>query len=291
MGRQLLAYLESALAVAVAALVAGAVNQLFSLPHVTVLLLAAVLFSAFRWGLGPSLFAALCSVAVSSYFFMPPLYSFRVDAPQDIADLCVFVLVAVFTSSLAARVRRQAVEASAREARLRELFSFSRTLAGLLDLDGLLVATVGHFSTVLRRPVVLLLPSNDGLRTIPSDTPLLDDAAKKAAHRIWTSLLPGGARTQAAAAEGWTFHPLTSTGGCVGLLAIAEVPNGPQLADPAQPHLQTLLDHAATVIERATRRDAPTASYVQTSPKSLSRSGPDLLADPGDFGTGVLPKC
>jgi two-component system sensor histidine kinase KdpD len=136
MRRRLFAYLESALVVAVAALVAGAVNQLFLLPHVTVLLLAAVLFSAFRWGLGPSLFAALCSVALSSYFFMPPLYSFRVDAPQDIADLCIFVLVAVFTSSLAARVRRQAVEASVREARLRELFSFSRTLAGLLDLDG-----------------------------------------------------------------------------------------------------------------------------------------------------------
>jgi two-component system, OmpR family, sensor histidine kinase KdpD len=92
MRRRLFAYLESALVVAVAALVAGAVNQLFLLPHVTVLLLAAVLFSAFRWGLGPSLFAALCSVALSSYFFMPPLYSFRVDAPQDIADLCIFVL-------------------------------------------------------------------------------------------------------------------------------------------------------------------------------------------------------
>ncbi len=259
MRRQVLAYLESALAVAVAALVAGAINQLFLLPHVTVLLLAAVLFSAFRWGLGPSLFAALCSVAVSSYFFMPPLYSFRVEAPQDIADLCAFVLVAMFTSSLTARVRRQAAEASARQARLQELFSFSRTLAGLLDLEGLLAATAGHFCVVLRRPAVLLLPSNGGLRAIPPDAPLLDDAARKAAHRIWTSTLPGGTRMPAAAAEGWTFHPLTSAGGRVGLLAIADVPNGPEPTDLAQPHLQTLLDHAATVIERATRRDAPTA--------------------------------
>jgi hypothetical protein len=131
------------------------------------------------------------------------------------------------------------------------------------------VATVGHFSTVLRRPVVLLLPSNDGLRTIPLDTPLLDDAARKAAYRIWTNPLPGGARTQAAAAEGWTFHLLTSVGGRVGLLAIADVPNGSQLADPEQPHLQTLLDHAATVIERAT---GPLFSHADTSLKSLSRS-------------------
>jgi two-component system sensor histidine kinase KdpD len=137
MRRTVFAYLGSALTVIAAALAARIVDHFVLLPHVTVLLLAAVLFSAVRWGLGPSLFAALCSVAMSSYFFMPPLYSFRIDAPQDIVDLCVFVLVAVFTSKLAARVRRQAIEASRREARLRELVSFSRTLAGLLDFDGL----------------------------------------------------------------------------------------------------------------------------------------------------------
>ena len=260
MRRRLFAYLESALAVAVAALVAGAVNQLFVLPHVTVLLLAAVLFSALRGGLGPSLFAALCSVAVSSYFFMSPIYSFRVDAPQDIADLCVFALVAVFTSSLAARVRRQAVEASVREARLRELFSFGRTLAGLLDFDKLLVAMVGHFGAVLRRPVVLLLPWDSGLRMVPPDTQPFDNAAREAAQRIWSSPLPDGAGTQTVLADGWTFHPLIGTRGRVGLLAVANVSNGRELADPEQPGLRTLLEHAATVIERATSGDAPIAS-------------------------------
>jgi two-component system sensor histidine kinase KdpD len=258
MRRRLVAYLESALAVAVAALVAGAVNKIFVLPHVTVLLLAAVLFSAFRGGLGPSLFAALCSVATSSYFFMPPLYSFRVDAPQDIADLCVFVLVAVFTSSLTARVRRQAIEASMREARLRELFSFSRTLAGLLDFDKLLVAMVEHFGAVLRRPVVLLLPWDNGLRMIPPDSKLLDDAAREAAQHIWSRALPEGAGNQAA--DGWIFCPLTGARGRVGLLAVADLPGGNGLATPEQLGLRTLLDHAATVIERAMRTDAPTAS-------------------------------
>jgi two-component system sensor histidine kinase KdpD len=255
--RRIFAYVQSAVAVAVAALFAGAVNQLFVLPHVTVLLLAAVLFSAMRWGLGPSLFAALCSVAVSSYFFMPPLYSFRVDAPQDIADLCVFVLVAVFTSSLAARVRRQAAEASVREARLQELFSFSRTLAGLLDFDKLLVAMVAHFAAVLRRPVVLLLPLDNALRMIPPDNGSFDDAAREAAQHNWSRPLPDGASTQTVLAAGWAFHPLIGTHGRVGLLAVAD---GPNLPDPKQPNLPTLLRHAATVIERATNRDASSSS-------------------------------
>jgi two-component system sensor histidine kinase KdpD len=251
--RRLFAYLESALAVAVAALVAAAINQVFVLPHITVLLLAAVLFSAFRGGLGPSLFAALCSVAVSSYFFMPPLYSFRIDAAQDIVDLCVFVLVAVFTSSLAARVRRQAVEASMREARLQELFSFSRALAGLLDCDKLLVAMVGHFATVLQRPVVLLLPWDNDWRMIPPDMQSFGDAAREAAQRIWSSQLQDGTEIQAVSAAGWIFHALPGTRGRVGLLAVADVPNA---VEPKQLGLPTLLKHAGTVIERATSRDA-----------------------------------
>ena len=100
--------------------------------------------------------------------------------------------------------RRQAVEASVREARLRELFSFSRTLAGLLDFDKLLVAMVGHFGAVLRRPVVLLLPWDNGLRIVPPDTQPFDNSAREAAHRIWSSMLPDGAGTQAVLADGWS---------------------------------------------------------------------------------------
>jgi two-component system sensor histidine kinase KdpD len=262
MRRRLLAYLGSALAVTAAALTARAIDQLFVLPRVTVLLLAAVLFSAVRWGLGPSLFAALCSVAVSSYFFMPPLYSFRVDAPQDIVDLGVFVLVAVLTSNLAAQVRRQAIEASAREARLRELVSFSRNLAGLLDFDRLLEAMVAHLGTVLQRPVVLLLPSDERFRMVPPNAERLDDAAQREAQRIWTSPLPDRAGTQTVLADGWTFHSLPGARGRVGLLAVAHMPDGQALTE--QPGLRALLEHAAIIIERATGRDAPTAIQTRT---------------------------
>jgi len=105
-----LPYLNSALAVAAVGVVARALTQLVPLPHVSVLFLAAVITSAALWGLGPSLFAAVLSVAGGSFFFYSPLYSFHVANPQDFADLTVFVVVAVLVSRLADGVRRQARE-------------------------------------------------------------------------------------------------------------------------------------------------------------------------------------
>jgi two-component system sensor histidine kinase KdpD len=106
----LLAYLKSALAVAVVGFAAHALTRLVALPHVSVLFVAAVITSAALWGLGPSLFAAFLSVAAGSYLFYSPIYSFHVTDPQDFADLAVFVIVAVLTSRLADGVRRQARE-------------------------------------------------------------------------------------------------------------------------------------------------------------------------------------
>jgi len=96
--------------VLVVGLAAQALTRFVPLPHVSVLFLAAVITSAAQWGLAPSLFAAVLSVAGGSFFFYSPLYSFHVANPQDFADLTVFVVVAVLTSRLADGVRRQARE-------------------------------------------------------------------------------------------------------------------------------------------------------------------------------------
>jgi two-component system, OmpR family, sensor histidine kinase KdpD len=100
----------SAFAVLAVGIVAYTLTRLVPLPHVSVLFLAAVITSAAIWGLGPSLFAAVLSVAGGSYFFYSPIYSFAVASSQDIADLAVFLIVAALTSRLADGVRRQARE-------------------------------------------------------------------------------------------------------------------------------------------------------------------------------------
>jgi len=81
---------------------------------VSTLYLTAVMFSAWRGGLGAGLAATVLSVAVTTYFFLRPVYSFSFKA-EGIVELIVFALAAVLTSSLSAsREQALALEQSAR---------------------------------------------------------------------------------------------------------------------------------------------------------------------------------
>jgi signal transduction histidine kinase len=59
---------------------------------------------------------SVASVAVCSFFFLPPIYSFRVADSRDLVALVVFLVTAVVVGELGARLRRRARE-SARLAR------------------------------------------------------------------------------------------------------------------------------------------------------------------------------
>jgi K+-sensing histidine kinase KdpD len=148
----LLPYLKSALAVAVVGFAAHALTRLVPLPHVSVLFVAAVITSAALWGLGPSLFAAILSIAAGSYFFYSPIHSFQVANPQELADLAVFVIAAVLTSRLAAGMRSQAREIA--EARLKA------------QGEALREALINSVSHDLQTPLAAILGSATVLETL-----------------------------------------------------------------------------------------------------------------------------
>jgi len=76
--------------------------------NISALYLAAVMFAAWRGGLGAGLLATVLSVAIASFFFLPPVYSFSLKA-EGVVELFVFALAAVLTSSLSA-ARERALE-------------------------------------------------------------------------------------------------------------------------------------------------------------------------------------
>jgi signal transduction histidine kinase len=76
----------------------------------------AVLPVAVVWGALLAVAVSVASVAVCSFFFLPPIYSFRVADSRDLVALVVFLVTAVVVGELGARLRRRARE-SARLAR------------------------------------------------------------------------------------------------------------------------------------------------------------------------------
>src|SRR5262249_58414222 len=99
--QQLNAYLGSALAVVQAGLIAKLIESFLPLPNLSMVFLTAVLFSAVTWGLWPAIFAAILSMLVYDFGFVPPMYTLTVPSPQDLLALSIFLIVAVLTSHLA----------------------------------------------------------------------------------------------------------------------------------------------------------------------------------------------
>ena len=138
------AYLIAAGFVA-AALVLGLVLQEFlGVSNIALVFLTAVLASAITSGLWPALFACLASVMAYNFFFLPPLYTFTIAAPENHVALFFFTVVAVIASHLAARTRAEAVTARRRVKTTEDLYLFARKLATAVTLDDLLWATTSR---------------------------------------------------------------------------------------------------------------------------------------------------
>jgi two-component system sensor histidine kinase KdpD len=120
------------------ALVAGlGLKQFLDISNIALVFLGAVLMSAVTYGLWPSIFAAFASALVYNFFFIPPLHTLTVSDPENVLALFFFIVVAVVTGNLTARIRDQAIGASQRARTMEELYAFSRKLAGSAALDDL----------------------------------------------------------------------------------------------------------------------------------------------------------
>jgi len=116
---------------------------------ISIVYLIPVLIAALRWGIWPALVAAVAGAMAADFFFYPPLYSLWISDPQNIADLIVFLVVALVSGSLAASLRQ-------RERRLHDLYGFSRRLAACFTTADLIRATQDYLSQRLGRPAQLI---------------------------------------------------------------------------------------------------------------------------------------
>src|SRR5262244_3872016 len=107
-------YLFATLAVALALGAAELVNYWIGVENVDLVFLTAIVGIAVRFGLLPSLFASLASALCYNFFFLPPIYTFTIADPHNIAAFSLFTVVAIVVSHVAARGRLQAMTARAR---------------------------------------------------------------------------------------------------------------------------------------------------------------------------------
>jgi signal transduction histidine kinase len=84
-------YILAAAAVVVALLISSALRPWVGDGVAYILLLAAIAFSAWYCGTGPSIFAVVLAMANALYGFMPPVHAFRILTRADLVTLLVFL--------------------------------------------------------------------------------------------------------------------------------------------------------------------------------------------------------
>lgn len=246
-------YLMALLFVAVGLAAASLIQPLFGgIENVDLVFLTAVVSVAARYGLWPSLLASLAASLCYNFFFLPPVYTFTITDPTNVAAFFFFMLIALLVSNVAARVRSQADTAIGRVRTTESLYAFSRKLAGTATLDDVLWATAYQNALMLKVRVVLLLPE-EGVLTVKAGYPpedQLDQADLAAANWAWDNDRPAGRGSDTLPGAKRLFLPMRTGRGAIGVIGIDDDRTGPLLTPDQRRLLDALVDQGALAIER-----------------------------------------
>jgi len=245
-------YAVALTAVAVALGVGELMQPWLGIENVDLVFLTAVVVVAVRYGLWPSLLATVASSLCYNFFFLPPIYTFTITDPTNVAAFVFFTIVAVVVSHFAARGRTRTVAAHERVRTVELLYAFSRKLAGVGTLDDVLWATAYQTALMLKVRVVLLLPENGSIAVKagypPEDT--LDEADIAAANWAWENDRSAGRGSDTLPGAKRLFLPMRTGRGAIGVIGVDSDKPGPLLTPDQRRLLDALIDQSALAIER-----------------------------------------
>ncbi len=118
-------------------------------PHGLVMLyLLVVVVAASAWGRWPAVAASGLAVVALNFFFIPPLYTLRVNQPEYLLTFLVLLVVGILVSELTTRLKVQVQLARASQTEMAAAWAFSRALSQAGDLEAVEEALRHHMKEV-----------------------------------------------------------------------------------------------------------------------------------------------
>ncbi len=245
-------YIVALAAVAVALAICLLFRPLIGIENVDLVFLTAIIGIAVRYGLWPSVAACVAASLCYNFFFLPPVHTFTITEPTNIAAFVMFTLVSVIVSNLAARGRADTVAAQERVRSLESLYGFSRKLAGAGTLDDVLWATAFQIASMLKVRSAVLLPKAGEISVRAGYPPedRLDESDLAAAKWAWDQNQVAGRDSDTLPGAKWLFLPMRTGRGAMGIVGITR--DGPDtlLSAGQRPLLDALVNQGALAIER-----------------------------------------
>lgn len=249
-------------------------QPLFDLVNIALLYLLPVLITAVRWGLWPSLFASVLSMLFFDFFFVPPFMTLTVADVRHLLNLAIFLVVALFTGTLAARLRSSADLAREGERRTSTLYALSHKIAAETDLSRVLqivVNTLAEHVDAGRAAILMPSPPYNALAVVAyssnrgagstfegplydyesstADAPTMDHKQKSIAQWAFEHRQRAGQGTNVLAGTGELFMPIYEGETSLAVLAL-QLNSGQLLSERERKDLEAFASLTALAITR-----------------------------------------
>jgi two-component system sensor histidine kinase KdpD len=261
-------YVQSAVLVLAAAGLSALIRPFFSPANLVMIYLLAVVLAALYLGRGPAFLAAILSVLVFDFFFVPPRLTLAVADTEYLLTFIALLVVGLVISNLTVRVREQGQTARRRAEQTTELYALSRDLAAAINLDAMLQAVLAHVSQTFAREAVIFMPTSQGDGVEPhTATPGFAVDENQLAVAVW-SFKHGqhaGHGTETLPSADIRCLPLKTARGTLGVLGVKPIHPTSLLTPDQAELLQAFASQTALAIERVQLAEqAQHAELLQT---------------------------
>ncbi len=214
-------YLNSVIIVVIATLISFALKPFFAATNLVMIYILAVVISAFWWGRGPSIVAAVLGVGVFDFVFVPPYFTFVVSDIEYLLTFFVLFVVGMVISFLTGQTRQQTENMRQRERRTAALYGLSRELAKALNLDEIIKAFVKHASQTFDCFTAVFLKEKNGImeKFIEEHFPF-NEREKAVTEWVFQNNQVAGCNTDTLPAASSIYFPLSTSGGMWGVIGI-----------------------------------------------------------------------
>lgn len=245
-------------------------RHLLTPPDLVMLYLLPIMAVAYRFGLGPSLFASALSVAAYDFFFVHPYFTFSVSDSQYILTFAILFMVGIVISGLMTRIRRQESEARERERQTDALHRLGREVMTTLDDKEVARIVTRHAARLFGGEAALFLEDGTGKLALAAATPEEFVPPRSAMTTLLWSHGHGQAAGKGTAhlpREEITCLPIAGSRAC-GAMGVRI--GAPELLDAAHGHfLEAFARQASLAMDRARLGEEARAAAIRAKSEEL----------------------
>lgn len=244
-------YAAGILAVCIASLLVFLLRNTLNEVNLLFLLLLPVILSALYMGKGPSIVAALLSILIFDYLFVPPYFTFAVGDVQYFFSFIVYIIVVVVISNLASKLRSKVELLKQSEVKNIGLYGLSRDLVTAHTIEQVLSLMVRHTLEIFPCEMAVFLPE-DGKLTVKAKTTEFEVDPKVLGVASWVFLNKQSAgRSTSTLPQAKAFYlPMMSGEEGIGVVGFDFKGSGETMTTEKRVVLKTISRLGAMAIER-----------------------------------------